>query len=231
VVKRQTVSRRPLPKIFLEEVARLVENTVVVIRTGVKRITLQRTLCSKIVFEEVTLEEIHVLFQNQLWLEQKCLSDERFREKFGKSLEDLSVYLRQANLSRGLTVSAVGTLRSKLKNLEEFLIPKRNLPQMLTLVKKSFYTRPYKESGTPTKLLPPKKVIGRGYRDHGTARNPAEDGSPKWQEVASHVSFLERRIHELRETLKETTEGPLVRLRIARKISQIREELQRVRSS
>jgi len=31
----------------------------------------------------------------------------------------------------------------------------------------------------------PKNRIGVGYRDHGTARNVATDGSPSWQEVAS----------------------------------------------
>lgn len=31
----------------------------------------------------------------------------------------------------------------------------------------------------------PKSFIGRGYRDHGTARRPAWDNSPPWQEVAA----------------------------------------------
>jgi hypothetical protein len=36
-----------------------------------------------------------------------------------------------------------------------------------------------------TQRLPPKRFIGVGYRDTGTCRNVAEDGTPRWQEVAS----------------------------------------------
>lgn len=208
------------------------ENSIVVIRSNVKRITLQRVICSKIAWRgEVTLEEIHVLFQNQLWLEQKCLTDGQFEKKFGRSLEDLSVFLKQANLSRGLTEGAVGLLGVKLKTLTDFILPSRNLGQMELLIGKSFYTRPYKESGIPTKQLPPKKVIGRGYRDHGTARNSAVDGSPKWQEVASHVTSIERRIHELREKLLREKHSVLIRLRFAGEINELRQKLEGIRSS
>lgn len=34
------------------------------------------------------------------------------------------------------------------------------------------------------KRPPPKRFVGVGYRDHGTARDVATDGSPTWQEVA-----------------------------------------------
>lgn len=208
------------------------KSDIVVIRPGVKRITLQRTICSKIAYKgEISLEEVHVLFQNQLWLEQKCSTDGKFAQKFGKSLEDLSIFLKQTNLSRGLTAGAVGTLGIKLKTLQEFLLPLRNLPQMESLLGKSFYTRPYKESGIPTKQLPPKKVIGRGYRDHGTAQNSAVDGSPKWQEVASRVSELERQLNEYRERYLDEEQSPIVRLRWTRKILQVRKELKRIKSS
>jgi hypothetical protein len=37
--------------------------------------------------------------------------------------------------------------------------------------------------------LPPKLYIGKGYTDKGTARNPALDGSPPWQEVGQTLAF------------------------------------------
>lgn len=173
------------------------ENFVTVIRTGVKRITLSRTIVGKIVWSgNLSLPELHVLYQNQLWLEQKCSTDSSFRKKFGSSLEDLSFILKSANIGRGLTEGAVSYLRKEMKKLQEFVPPKRNMPQLEARLSKSFYTRPYREQGVPTKSLPPKKVIGKGYRDHGTAKNEALDGSPSWQEVASYVSQLQRRIQE-----------------------------------
>jgi hypothetical protein len=42
------------------------------------------------------------------------------------------------------------------------------------------------------KKFPPKKIIGVGYKDKGTRRNNAEDGSPSWKEVASYFSYKER---------------------------------------
>lgn len=207
------------------------ENSVVVVKANVKRITLQRIIISKIAFlGETDLEEIHVLFQNQLWLEQKCSTDREFAQKFGQSLEDISLILKQTNLSRGLTVGAVGSLGQKLKNLESFLIPRRNITTMVPLIRKSFYTKPYKETGIPTKQLPPKKVIGKGYRDHGTAQNVAVDGSPKWQEVATRTSFLERKIDELRENLQKDGQEPLTRLRWIGELLECRESLQRISS-
>lgn len=35
------------------------------------------------------------------------------------------------------------------------------------------------------KRFPAKAFVGKGYGDHGTARNEALDGTPSWQEVAS----------------------------------------------
>jgi hypothetical protein len=37
--------------------------------------------------------------------------------------------------------------------------------------------------------IPPKRFIGIGYRDKGSIRNLAYDGSPPWQEVASSLNY------------------------------------------
>jgi hypothetical protein len=46
------------------------------------------------------------------------------------------------------------------------------------------------------KKFPPKKVIGVGYKDKGTCRDPALDNSPSWQEVAQVFSYRERKAEE-----------------------------------
>lgn len=45
----------------------------------------------------------------------------------------------------------------------------------------------------PTQNVKPKRFMGVGYRDKGHRRNKAVDGTPAWQEVASHFSELENR--------------------------------------
>jgi len=181
------------------------ENQIIVVKKGVKRVSLQRGICTLICYGSVDLKTIHVLFQNQLWLETKVSLDKQFAEKYGKSVLTLSEILKQTNLSRGLSVGAMINLKKKIvENLDTFIYPSRNLGQISSLVKSSFRIRSYKEQGIPTKEIPPKAFIGIGYRDKGTARNPAEDGSPSWQEVATFVSNSMRRIEELFHELEES---------------------------
>jgi hypothetical protein len=40
---------------------------------------------------------------------------------------------------------------------------------------------------TPAKLPPP-RFIGVGYKDKGHRRDPAFDGSPRWQDIAGRIS-------------------------------------------
>lgn len=42
------------------------------------------------------------------------------------------------------------------------------------------------------KTFPPKTFVGKGYGDHGTAKNKAFDASPAWQEVAGDQEFQEK---------------------------------------
>lgn len=195
-------------------------NNLVVVKPNVKRITLQRGILSLIFHgKEVTIDHIHVLFQNQLWLEQKSSKDKGFAEVFGRDLETLSSVLKRTNFSRGLTEGAISSLKIKLRSeLAEFVYPVRNLAGIELKVNQSFYTKAYKEAGILTKQLPPKQFIGIGYRDKGTAKEPAQDGSPRWQEIAIHVSHTERRINELLEELEGLTDEPIAKLRKVREI-------------
>jgi len=167
---------------------------VVQIRKGTKRITLQRFLVSKIAYgRDFSLTELAALFHNQLWLQAKCQTDLHFKEKFGKSLEELAKILKECNFSRGLQPSAIKSVRTKVLAQEwDFLIPQRNLPNLEVQMRNSVYTKWRKPQGVEISKLPPKKHIGRGYRDHGTAPKPELDGSPSWQEVGSEFSNLER---------------------------------------
>lgn len=49
---------------------------------------------------------------------------------------------------------------------------------------------------------PPKRFIGVGYRDHGTAGSPSWDGTPGWQEIAS--STTESRYSPSRQSVADT---------------------------
>lgn len=177
--------------------------STVQISKRVKRVSLQRYLWSKIAFEgtSVTFRHVCGLFLNQLWLEGKAARDREFAKKFGNTLEVSSSLLRQINLSRGLSPSALANLSEKSQTLlKDFIVPRRNFTQWKARFDSSVvHVRP-KQPGVPTKELPPKKFIGKGYGDKGTAKNPAEDGSPSWQEVASSnriKNLIQEKFHEL----------------------------------
>jgi hypothetical protein len=140
----------------------------------------------------VTFPELLALYDNQLWLEDKARQDPSFSQKFGKFLKNLSQTLKQTRFTVKTLSTGLHRLQSQLREAAEgHLIPERNLLHTEVYVKGKFHVTPTKDSGIPTKELPPVKVIGRGYRDKGTYRDPAWDGSPSWQELATYFERLE----------------------------------------
>jgi hypothetical protein len=67
--------------------------------------------------------------------------------------------------------------------LQGFILPERNLQGIERHLKGHFHVLSYKESGIPTKEIPPKPYIGVGYNDKGHYTDKAVDGSPHWTEV------------------------------------------------
>lgn len=154
----------------------------------VKRISLHRFLLSKFVFEpeRITLQDLFALYDNQVWLERKCSSDFDFSKKFGKSLEEISMILKEINLSRGFNFQAIPRISHIVKTkLQGFIIPARNYKDFKKRFGGLFSLRTLKPAEEANKGLPAKRIIGIGYRDKGTAREPAKDGSPSWQEISS----------------------------------------------
>lgn len=174
-----------------------------------KRITLQRYLLSKLVFEveEFELRDLCCLFENQLWLEDKCYKDEEFSQKFGKSLEDLSIILQNLNFRVEFTPKALLKFKHKVKEtLFEFLFPRRNFKTVASKYSGLFQFKDAESMGVSKKKLKPVARIGKGYRDKGSARNPAVDGTPGWQEVAAHRGPIYHKgaFHEILQTHQTT---------------------------
>lgn len=153
----------------------------------VRRITLERFICGKLVWqqEKVTYQEILVLYDNLLWCQEKARVDPGFRTKFGPPLEVLTKILKETRFSRSNILRSISKLSQRIKSeLEGFYFPRRNMSTVERHTRGTFHILDYRETGTPTKQLPPKKYIGVGYKDKGNARNKAVDGSPSWQDVA-----------------------------------------------
>jgi hypothetical protein len=153
----------------------------------VKRVTLQRSLVSKVVHlpGSVTRTDILVMYDNLLYIQDIARSNENFRVKFGKSLEVLTKILRGFRLTSKTTKLDVAKLSASMKeNLEGFYFPERNTSTELKKSEEMFRITPFIQLGKDKRSIAPKAYIGKGYTDKGSAKDPAKDGSPSWQEVA-----------------------------------------------
>lgn len=154
----------------------------------VKRVTLQRSLVSLLMYEpeKVTYKHLVVLYDNMLWLQDKSLHDPDFNRKFGITLKVLAYILKNMNLRVDkISEGQIRKLSKKFQdNLKHFSLERRNYKHPLKLQWSYLEVRPTRPSGVPTKNLPPQRFIGVGYRDKGTAKKPWLDGNPSWQEVA-----------------------------------------------
>lgn len=158
-----------------------------------KRVTLQRYLVSKILYKakEFNLVDVFAIFENQIWLETKCRKDSQFNENFGTSLEVVSTILKQINFQTEIPERTILLLHQKIKeHLQKFVFPHRNFSHIEAQYKRLYQLTNYVPSGIPNSQLPPKTFVGKGYRDKGSARNLALDGSPKWQEVSLHRGII-----------------------------------------
>lgn len=175
------------------------KSTLVTISRKAKRVSLQRYLWSNLCYEnKVSVRILAGLLLNQLWLEEKSVSDPDFNKKFKETLEVSSSILKEINLSHGISQKAFTAASNRaMKELEGFLVPRRNYTQWKTKFDSLVVRTTSKPLGVLKKKLPPERFIGIGYRDKGTAKNPAEDGSPSWQEVAQS-NLIEQKL-----TLKE----------------------------
>jgi hypothetical protein len=170
--------------------------TEVIYTRGIRRITLERLIISRIVWKKdnVTFDEIIVLYDNLLYLQDLALRDPSFKEKFGSTLEVLAKDLKNLDLNRqdpGM-VSQLLYNRFRQSIYDNFIIPQRNLSTVEKHLCNAYTLRATKLPGIPIKMLPPKRWVGIGYRDKGSARNLAKDGSPTWQEVAMSTRFYQK---------------------------------------
>lgn len=161
-------------------------STTVVLGKKVRRITLLRYLVSKVVYnlESIELRDVLAVYSCMIDVQSLAERDPTFNQKFGSTLEVLAKLLKGVKFTK-LDEKNLKQFRKALVNTpEDFLYPKRNLAQIKAKVGGTYSLSLLKSSGIETRKLPPKLYIGKGYSDKGTARDPAIDGSPRWQDVA-----------------------------------------------
>lgn len=171
-----------------------------IIKKGTNRITLLKFLLAKLVHSEegIHIEEYLLIYHLYFDLEELGYIDPLFLKKHSDFLETLGVLL--SNNWNKVNIFPM-TLTEKAKELM-----RENFPELPT--KRAYqglqgqrdlklsYKLVLNDTIIPRKM-PPKRFIGVGYKDKGSRRDPAFDGSPSWQEVARTFCNQERELEEL----------------------------------
>lgn len=150
---------------------------------GIKKVTLFRNLLAKMLYLNVTIEEVLVIYD----LYELCLTESEqkvdFDRKYGAWLITCYALLNKINpqsfpysLDAGLRAQFIEALVPLLPSKRAFLSWEGN-PVNVNSFRVSVDLRLKARKPSTYRL-------GKGYTDKGSARNPARDGSPDWKEVA-----------------------------------------------
>lgn len=150
-----------------------------------------RYLTSKIVFtEEVVTEEekvaLFLSFENAI---AKCSRDEGCRRKYASEIFIFrAIYQSLDHLVRKNPTQRHHELEEKYNFYRGKLFSRRYFYSVRGQLQRLYQIR--LQTRFPRKFAP-KAFVGKGYGDHGTAKNAAIDGSPDWKEVAMTLSEQE----------------------------------------
>lgn len=166
-------------------------------QNGVNRMKILRYLFAKLVWgEPLHLDEFLVLWDLWYKLDQQRLKDDQFFKRWGETLSRFNATLEELV---SIEIFPVILDHASREELETFLggsvYSYRAFVGLKSEVSSTWQLRVGNPLAYP-KRLPPERRIGVGYKDKGTARNLAEDGTPSWQEVtmdrSSRTPLLEK---------------------------------------
>jgi hypothetical protein len=184
------------------------------IKKGIRKKDLFRFLLAKMLYEReegLHLDEFLVLWELYLQLLEVQSKDPSFREKYGTFFRNSFIFFRELGSQKEfpIRIEEVGNLQylERIASVLEPMLPTRSAYFGLKGQKnlKSGFSLVF-ESELLSRKIPEGRRIGVGYRDKGSRRDQAFDGSPDWREVAS--SLQEKRIVEVENFLGVIRESP-----------------------
>jgi len=187
--------------------ARILKGYTMKIKKGQNRIVLLKFLLGKLVYSHggLNIEEYLLLFH--LYFELTESNDPLFQEKYKEILYRINLLLSEMGKIKEFPVHpSVKSVFEITRLLSGFLPTAREYFGFAGQrdLKSSF--RLILNDTIVPKRPPPKRFIGVGYKDKGTCRDPAFDGTPGWQFFARYFSNKEREAEELDSSISETSD-------------------------
>lgn len=189
--------------------ARVLGGYQVIIKRSTKRITLLRFLVAKLLYsdEGLSLEEYLTVYH--LFYDLSEVTEPHFLAKHQENLERVFKLLQAMKDVKVFPVQVREGQQAVLENLLGRFLPtpreysglagQRDLRKSFRLV--------LNDTLVPQKLPAP-RYIGVGYKDKGTRRNTAIDGSQSWVEVGSYFANLEREAEDSSDSFDLEIDGP-----------------------
>lgn len=189
------------------ELSRALMGYRILVKRGTKRVNLFRYLVSKMIHdnEGIHLDEflvIHDLYYHLIESKDPNLSELSFRlqsplvSEFFKKFRRNTIFPYQPwdstrSVMQSLILEILYDRRSYFRIKGQNMNKSFRLILSDTLIPKKPKAKPY---------------IGIGYKDKGSRRDTAYDGSPKWQDVGSHFANQERIAEEIPGMSSEQSE-------------------------
>lgn len=156
-----------------------------------KSITIVRYFLSKIVFTEEKLDPMDtiVLWEAYEDVVGKIATDPNYRRKYGECAFRYRAILQSLDsIMKKSPEKRYQELASYRSNIGCNFASKRHYYVVGGNVNKAYRARVKQLQDYRS---PPKRFIGIGYGDHGTAKDLSHDGNPSWQEVALEQDYTE----------------------------------------
>lgn len=162
-------------------------------RKGVKLITVFRFLLAKALFSQEGLHLDEYLALLEAYHRLREARDPSFVSKYGQWLITIEPVLKELSQVRVFPLKPYGNT-AKVERLLVPFLPSRSAFHGYEghLQLRDSFRVLFRNPLAPIPKSPPKRYIGVGYKDKGARRDPAWDGSPKWQDVASQSGFTDR---------------------------------------
>lgn len=153
----------------------------------------QQLLLAKFILNAYVIGDLELLNQKVNFLLNEVVNsllesnDPLFKNKRGREVRKLSFLIVLLNTNKTMADFRRSVSKSGM-NLNDFYLQDRQYYAAKKNLLPAIEAYVLRLEQIQWKKVPPARYIGVGYKDSGSRKNSAHDGSPSWQEVASDYS-------------------------------------------
>lgn len=179
----------------------------VLIKRGVNRYKLFRFFVSKVIYDDAGIHLDEFILLIELFFEFDRMEDPNFSGNLENIRNESFIkFFKDIQRAKIFPYQPWEDTRKRWLNLTQTVIyDERSYHRIKGQNRNKDFRLIFRDTILPRRT-PAKAYIGIGYKDKGSRREPALDGSPKWQEVATYHANLEAELEDPRTSSEESGE-------------------------